>query len=181
MPCFWELQVQTFDIQHHEHGNWKAWSANVVCSKFVPELAHQRLESFVIILDNHIFKPVHVPIKIKWLESSVGNIVYTWWIYISSSNFIASSDFGSVTLTFCLFCAALLHGWLRDLCDTSSFLSSSFWSILNATLIHFVLLVPFVSNWLVPHVLVLKMDKWMVTNLFQNHPDNIILWRHTFF
>jgi hypothetical protein len=38
--------------------------------------------------------------------------------------------------------------------------------ILNVTLIRFVPLVPFVSNLLVPHVLVLKIDKQMVTNFF---------------
>jgi hypothetical protein len=38
--------------------------------------------------------------------------------------------------------------------------------ILNVTLIHFVPLVPFVSNLLVPHVLVLKIDKQMVTIFF---------------
>jgi hypothetical protein len=43
--------------------------------------------------------------------------------------------------------------------------------ILNATLIHFVLihfvpLVPFVLNLLVPHVPVLKIGKGMVTNFF---------------
>jgi hypothetical protein len=40
-------------------------------------------------------------------------------MYISLTNFITSSDFGSVTLTFCFFCAGLLAGWLHDLFDTS--------------------------------------------------------------